>query len=215
METYQAFVKAVFDSFKCMRKHEMLRCIPIYDDRNILAGYLRPITRDYRESLPGCAEQLALWHNANPSITSEQFTATEETTKDWLDHDIIGCGERIMFFIVLPGGRRVGHMGFSSFKYEARTCEIDGVLRGEKDALPGIMTFALHALVRWGLAALRLMNIELRVFSDNSDAIAYYKRSHFIIMEENLPVGGTKAKYYTRMRLDIAAWEAHETRGML
>ncbi len=215
METYQVFVKTVFDTFKCMRKHEMLRCIPIYDDCGVLAGYLRPITRDYRESLPGCAEQLALWRNANPSISLEQFTATEQTTKDWLDHYVICRADRILFFIVLPGGRRVGHMGFSSFDYDARSCELDGVLRGEKDALPGIMMFALHALVRWGLATLRLKNIELCVLSDNIAATAYYKRNYFIATEENLPLSGEKGMRYTRMRLDIAAWEAHESCRML
>ena len=215
METYQAFVKTVFDTFKCMRKHEMLRCIPIYDDRGLLAGYLRPITRDYRESLPGCLEQLALWRNANPSITYEQFTATEETTKDWLDHEIIACGERILFFIVLPDGRRVGHMGFSNFKNDVRSCEVDGVLRGEKDALPGIMTFALRTLIRWGLATLRLTDIALQVFSDNSDAIAYYQRNHFVCTEENLPVPGVKRKYYTCMQLDVATWQIAQNENAL
>ncbi len=207
MEAYQAFIKTVFDSFKCMRKQELLRCIPIYDDNGALAGYLRPITRDYRESLPGCAAQLALWRNANPSLSAETFTATAETTREWLDCHVIGRADRLLFYIVLPGGRRVGHIGFSSFDYDARCCEVDAVLRGEKEALPGIMTFALHALIRWGIAALRLNAIELRVFSDNDRAIAYYKRNHFVSTEENLPVPGVQGKRYTRMRLDIAAWE--------
>ena len=208
MEAYRMFIKTVFDSFKCIRKHEMLRCIPIYDDGEALVGYLRPITRDYQESLPGCAMQLALWRNANPSLSAEPFTATEETTREWLDHFVIGRADRLLFYIVLPDGRRVGHIGFSSFDYDARCCEVDAVLRGEKDALPGIMTFALHALIRWGLAALRLTGIELRVFSDNGHAIAYYQRNYFASTQENLPVPGVPGKRYTRMRLDVAAWEA-------
>ncbi len=207
MEAYQTFIKTVFDSFKCIHKHEMLRCIPIYNDGEALVGYLRPITRDYRESVPGCAAQLALWRNANPSLSAEPFTATEETTREWLDHSVIGRADRLLFYIVLPDGKRVGHIGFSSFDYDARCCEVDAVLRGEKDALPGIMTFALHALIRWGLAALRLTDIELRVFSDNPHAIAYYQRNYFISTQENLPVPGVPGKRYTRMRLDIAAWE--------
>ena len=213
MEAYQTFVKTVFDSFKCMRKHELLRCIPIYDDNGALAGYLRPITRDYRESLPGSAEQLALWRNANPSLSAEPFTATEETTREWLDHYVIGRADRILFYIVLPDGRRAGHIGFSSFDFDARSCEVDAVLRGERDALPGIMTFAIHALIRWGLAALRLNAIELRVFSDNKHAIAYYKRNHFVITEESLPVPGVADKRFVRMRLDIAAWETEQHRA--
>lgn len=208
METYQAFVKNVFDSFKCMRKHDLLRCIPIYRDEGALTGYLRPITRDYLESLPGCAAQLALWRNANPSLSAEAFTATEETTREWLDRHVIGRADRLLFYIVLPDGRRVGHIGFSSFDYDARCCEVDAVLRGENDALPGIMTYALHALIRWGLLALRLKNIELRVFSDNAHAIAFYQRNYFVCTEEDLPVPGVPGKRYIRMRLDIAAWEA-------
>ncbi len=208
MEAYHAFVKAVFDSFKCIGGHKLLHCIPIYDEIEMLVGYLRPITQDYRESLPGCAEQLAMWRNAAPSLSAEPFTATEETTKDWLDHHVIGRTDRLLFYIVLPDHRRVGHIGFSSFDYDARCCEVDAVLRGEKDALPGIMTFALHALIRWGFAALSLKNIELRVFSDNDRAIAYYMRNNFVSTKENLPVPGVQGKRYTRMRLDVAAWEA-------
>ena len=207
MEAYQTFIKTVFDSFKCIHKHEMLRCIPIYNDGEALVGYLRPITRDYRESVPGCAAQLALWRNANPSLSAEPFTATEETTREWLDQSVIGRADRLLFYIVLPDGKRVGHIGFSSFDYDARCCEVDAVLRGEKDALPGIMTFALHALIRWGLTALRLTDVELRVFLDNPHAIAYYQRNYFISTQENLPVPGVPGKRYTRMRLDIAAWE--------
>lgn len=210
MEAYETFVKAVFDSFKCMRRHDLLRCIPIYDEDEALVGYLRPITRDYRESLHGCAQQLALWRNANPSLSAEPFTATEETTEDWLDYQVIGRADRLLFYIVLIDHRRVGHIGFSSFDYSARCCEVDAVLRGEKDALPGIMTFALRALIRWGLAALRLKAIELRVFSDNGHAIAYYTRNSFVSAKEDLPMPGAQEKRYIRMRLDAAAWRRAE-----
>jgi len=209
MYSYRSFIRDTFESFKCMRRHDLLLCIPIYDDKGLLAGYLRPVTRDYRQSLPGCAEQLAAWRNENPSLSAEPFAATAESTERWLD-EIIGREDRLLFYILLPDGRRAGHIGYSSFEYEAGRCEVDAVLRGDGDTPPGIMTFALNALIRWGLGSLRLKNIELRVFSDNAHAIRYYSRNFFVVAEENLPVSPTSPKRYTRMRLDCGAWRERE-----
>ncbi len=207
MYTYQSFIKEIFDSFKCMHRYDLLKCIPIYGDDGMLVAYLRPITQDYRISLPGCLEQLANWRNENPSLSVQQFAATAASTEVWLDNLIIGREDRLLFFIVLPGGRRVGHIGYSCFNYEKASCEVDAVLRGEKEALPGIMTYALRALIRFGIETLGLREIELRVFSDNSHAIEYYVRNAFFITHENLP-GTEGGKRYTRMRLNIDAWKA-------
>ncbi|WP_069998734.1 GNAT family N-acetyltransferase [Cellulosilyticum sp. I15G10I2] len=175
--------------------------MPIYNQQDTLCGYLVPVIKAYRIVMPVCGKLLARWRNENPSMSADQFTATSQGTEKWLDELIIQRDDRILFLIVTVDGEKVGHIGYSSFNYEEQSCEVDAVLRGEKSVHPGMMTFALGALTSWGLKDLKLLIIRLRVFSDNTRAVAFYKRNNFYIEAENHPVGQGSSKTYTVMRL--------------
>lgn len=196
---YRAFIKRIFDSFKCRQKGDLLRCIPILDADGATVGMLRPITVDFRASIPGCAAVLARWRNENPSLSAEPFTATEPGTEKWLDSLVIGRDDRLLFLILSNSGQKIGHIGFSTFSYEERSCEVDAVLRGDKNALPGMMGFAMHALLEWGKRNLWLKTIRLRVFEDNGHAIRFYERNGFVA-EKTLRPDET-GKTYKVMRL--------------
>ncbi len=211
-ENYQVFIEGLFDRFKQKSEGDPLLCLPIASDNGETVGQLRPITRDFRLSLPGCPALLARWRNENPTLSAQSFTATTAGTARWLEEQIIGRGDRLLFLIVLLDDSLVGHIGFSSFEYAHRLCEVDAVLRGEPNAPPGIMTFAMRALINWGLQELGLNHIQLRVFSDNTHAIRFYKRNDFYIEAENLPAGEYAEKAYTLMRLDIPAWRKRQMR---
>jgi RimJ/RimL family protein N-acetyltransferase len=119
--------------------------------------------------------------------------------------------DRILFLIASVDSELIGHIGFSSFDYDEKGCEVDAVLRGEKQGHPGIMTFALRSLLQWGLDELKLEEIQLRVFSDNQRAIDFYLRNGFQmrdILEPDHPALGRK---YLAMQLDLEAWN-HKNR---
>ena len=207
MENYPSFIKEVFDSYKCKNRDDLLHCIPIYSDDGFVCGYLRPITADFRSTLPGIATLIARWRNENPTLSAQSFLATEEGSKKWLDTLVIDRDDRLLFLILAVDGTKIGHIGFSSFTYEERCCEVDAVLRGEKSVYPGMMAFALRALVNWGLRVLWLKIIRLRVFQDNPHAIRFYQRNGFLIEKEEESNQQDTAKLHTVMRLDLENWK--------
>lgn len=207
MDPYGVMIKKTFDSFKCKSKEDLLKCIPFYDNEDHLCGFLRPITQDYRITLPDCGKLLSAWRNENPSMSAEEFRATEAGTEKWLDKLVLDREDRILFLILGLKGEKIGHMGYSSFQYAQKSCEIDAVLRGDKTAFPGIMTFSLRSLIEWGLRDLKLENITLRVFSDNIHAIQFYKRNDFILDENVIQEHLESGKRYLGMQIDWDAWE--------
>jgi RimJ/RimL family protein N-acetyltransferase len=118
-------------------------------------------------------------------MSSEPFIATTAGTEKWLDEKVIGRSDRILFLIVTLDGHKIGHIGFSAFDWEEKSCEVDAVLRGEKPAHPGLMTHALRALLDWGLGNLQVEIVRLRVLPENFHAIRFYKKNHFIIEKED------------------------------
>lgn len=177
---YQSFIKNTFDNYKCKKKFNLLHMIPVYNDHGEIIAYLRPITADYRDTIKDCAELMGRWRAENPSISASTFEITKERTEKWLDNLIIGREDRLLFMIQTLDGRFLGHVGYSNFRYDEKTAEIDSILRGVKDEFPGIMTFALQSLLWWGKEELRLEHIELTTGPDNHKAQALYKRCGFI-----------------------------------
>lgn len=179
LEDYSLFIKKTFDRYKGKSRHRPLKTLPIYDEERRICAYLRPITQNYRISLPECSELLGKWRQENPSIATGTFQVTRERTEKWLDMHIIDREDRILFLIVGLDGQFLGHMGFSSFDYEKKTCEVDAVLRGVKGLYPGLMRYAMRSLINWGIHELHLDHITLKVFSDNSHAIRFYEKCGF------------------------------------
>lgn len=171
---YRELITSVFDR----KKEPGSEWIPILDC-GYSVGWLCPVTRDFRVALPGCAALFARWRNENPSLSDVPFTATPTGTARWLDEQVVGRADRLLFLILSAELEKVGHIGFSSFDFTERSCEVDAVLRGNKEASPGLMTYALRALLAWGEREFKPSAVRLRVFEDNSHAIAFYEKSGF------------------------------------
>lgn len=178
------FRQAVVSVFKRMKRKDPadpLALLPIRDRGGALKGWLRPITMDWRETLPGISALLCRWRNENQeALSAAPFTATEESTTCWLDQQVLGREDRLLFLITGLAGEPVGHIGLSSFDFAKKFCEVDAVLRGEKQGHPGIMAQALHTMTDWALRELKLQSIGLRVLHGNNRAIAFYLRNGFI-----------------------------------
>lgn len=148
--------------------------VPIYRN-DMQIALLKPITKSYLEDNKYNREiirSLAEWRNSAASWYPTIFKVTEEGTKKWLEDQVIGAKDRLLFMAETLDGIPFGHMGL--YRGEA-----DNFLRGRKDILNGGMTLGLSAMLNWAFCDLELKELHLRVFSDNQRAINFYKRCGF------------------------------------
>lgn len=228
MNRFNKNLTHTLEEYKCKNPFEPLKCISIYDANREFQGYLRPITKDYKTTIPDCGALLAKWRNENAEMSPDPFIATLESTEKWLDHDVLEREDRILFLILSPDGTKIGHIGFSSLDEKAQSMEIDAVIRGDKESCPGIMSHALNTLTRWGLTVLKLKKITLRVLTGNLHAIHFYKENYFFKSGE-IPlyqtIGSDRERWtaekqntdqmaeksYTRMQLDVKKWKSNHS----
>lgn len=221
MGRYQDMIQNTLDEMKCKQPFQPLQCIPVYGSKAEIQGYLRPVTKDYKVTVPDCAKLLAKWRNEN-SGTSRLF-ATPRSTEKWLDNSVLEREDRILFLIIAADEEKIGHIGLSAFDYQEKSCELDAVIRGVKAGYPGMMTFAMNTLIDWSLTRLKIRQLNLRVLVGNAHAIEFYEKNCFIKLRE-LPVyrftledvetwmeerqypDQISEKQYWIMQLDINQW---------
>jgi RimJ/RimL family protein N-acetyltransferase len=187
MEEFKENVIYTFNGYKCKSKFDDLRCIPIYNDLENLIGFLKPITFHYKLISPECVSLISKWRKENPIAFATIFEVTNQRTEYWLNNLLLLREDRILFMIESLNGESLGHLGFSSFNFEEKSCEIDNVVRGVKQTHKGLMSFAMESIVHWGEKALNLTDIYLRVLSDNFHAIKFYENLGFSILY-NIPL---------------------------
>lgn len=157
------------------------RKLPVYNEKGELAAFLCPLNQ---KTLSNQKEinLLFKWRKENSFAFPSQFTVTKEGTKRWVENQLLKNHTRILFFIedAAEKPKLIGHIGLYSFDFREHSCEIDNVVRGDKNHLKGAMTWALTALIQWTQRELGPKNIFLRVFSDNTHAVTFYKRCGFM-----------------------------------
>jgi len=153
--------------------------IPIVQDNKKIA-YLRPVTADLRDEKETIIQLLARWREEHWQAYPTVFKVTIEGTEKWWRSQLVERPDRILFFVMSLDNRPIGHLGLSNFNFEAKEAEIDNVVRGEAQMIPGVMTSALLALDDWAFSVLGLKRLFLRVFYDNERAIRLYERCGFI-----------------------------------
>jgi RimJ/RimL family protein N-acetyltransferase len=183
---------------------------------------LEPVT--WRDA--ECADSvqlLAQWREAAADAFPAIFPVTIDGTHRWLIKQLLEVPDRLLFWIVTEEGQKIGHVGLFRFDAAAQQIEIDNVIRGVANVLPGIIEAAVAALLDWTFAHLEMRDVYLRVFSDNGRAIRLYQRCGFQEtmrmplkrVQENdvvrwLEVDGSYrgpvSRYFVTMRLPRAAW---------
>lgn len=174
---------------------------------------LQFLTRE-AESDRALMELLGRWRKENEHGFLGSFPVSYERTHSWYLKNLINQPDRLLFLIEVDG-KYVGHIGLFRFNYETKTCEIDNIVRGEKDC-PGIMGDAILAMMQWGRDTLGLSGYGLKVLGDNDKAIRLYKKlgytevSRIPLLQEQgkdgpewkeAPAGwtGTPERYYSVM----------------
>lgn len=184
MTDYEKFVTTVFDRMKCKDLNDPVVCLPVRNSEKELVAYLRPITKEFRKNDAYLPALMTKWRIENPTISTGIFVPNEERTAKWLDALVIGRPDRMLFTVQSLKNEPLGHIGYSNFNFSEGWGELDSVLRGDKNAMPGLMTFATYSLMNWGYSTLKMKQIKLSVFSDNESAIAFYKRMGFAETEK-------------------------------
>ena len=179
MDNYEGFIINILDRYKRKSKSDPLICLPVYNARDLLFAYLKPVIAEYKIATPHYVSMLSKWRRDNPIISLGTFEITDVRTERWIDNSLIGRSDRILFIIVDLQGLEIGHLGYSSFVYDKEQCEIDKVLRAVNGTYPGVMHFAMQAILRWGFSELKLKTVMLRVISDNEHAIKFYEKLGF------------------------------------
>ncbi len=135
---------------------------------------------------------LSKWRLDNIHGFPSIFNITDKGTRKWAQTELINREDRILFFVTDEKGEPLGHVGLSSFDYANETCEIDNIVRGEKDGPKGIMQQAVNVMLDWSYETLKPKKIHLRTFNDNPRALALYYRLKFKPVEL-IPLTRTEA----------------------
>lgn len=120
---------------------------------------------------------LANWRKKVQHWFPTQFNITEQGTKNWLQNGIIQKPDRILFMIKVNKDF-IGHIGLNRFQFNKKIAVLDNVIRGNKK-YKGIMTTAINTLMQWGRDELGIKGYTLLTHSDNSAALALYKKLGF------------------------------------
>ena len=157
--------------------------INVYDGEELFC-YLKPIQNNFTELNYNLCFLLSKWRIENPTISTGTFKVTEERTKKWLIDLVINREDRLIFMIHGLNDEPLGHIGLSNVDFEKNTVELDSVLRGEKNILKGLMSLCVKQVVKFGLDELKFSEIDLSVFSDNINAVDFYKKLSFKVIDK-------------------------------
>lgn len=186
--------------YKREEKEDMLVMVPICQNGYVTA-YLRPLTFDYKSSLPGIVCALSEWRRENSYAWASTFDVTDERTEMWLKKYVLEKKDRIIFVIQDLNNHYIGQIGLAGFDYNEKSVEIDAVVRGKKDVLPGIMGAALNTIINWGELEFHVEKFLLDVFDDNLHAIKFYKKNGFV-ESGRIALVEQKSRMETRWEID-------------
>ena len=144
---------------------------------------LVPVTMGLISSNDQISTLVSDWRIIHRESFTTWITATPMSTELWIRKQILNQADRILFLIE-KDGIPFGHIGLTNFDYEAKSCEIDNVIRGRNDVFQGGMTFVLKTLLDWCFNELKLGRVFLKVFADNLKALALYERCGFHVTKK-------------------------------
>jgi RimJ/RimL family protein N-acetyltransferase len=173
---YKNAVEAAFRSMKETTRMDDLwaKAIPLGED----AGYLLPVC-ELHTADSELIETFGRWREDSAHVYPTQFPVTFEGTKNWLRKRLLDVPDRILFLIVDPLGKPVGHVGFASAINDDGLMELDNLLRGSLRGHREIARLAVEALLNWATETMAPQGFYLRVLSSLKHVIRLDERIGF------------------------------------
>ncbi|NER36172.1 MAG: GNAT family N-acetyltransferase [Oscillatoria sp. SIO1A7] len=140
--------------------------------------FLRPIPTRPGLLNSSDVQCLTQWRNQNKKSFLTEFNATESRTSDWLTNTVHNDPGRILFMIEHSSENPIGYMGLANINWETLYGEADSVVRG-KSSEKGLMSVALITLMKWAINQLEIIDLGVRVLSDNP-ATNFYENLGFL-----------------------------------
>jgi len=194
---YKSFIIQTLNSYKCKSVYDEWKIVPISNKEEII-GFLKPVTFFYKKVYPEYIHHICKWRTENSSGFANVFENNINKTENWFDNVLLPREDRILFVIHTLKDIPIAHIGLSTFNFDNKSCEIDNVVRGAKDAPQGIMSCAISSLVTWSKEVLKVNNVYLRVLSDNLPGIHFYEKNNFV-KQYDIPL-------YKHVSKDIIEW---------
>lgn len=170
------FRDRILTSFEALKRGEAednIYLLPIFHGNEPVAR-LRPLGRGYRDEE---LDLMAEWRNQNRGAFLTFVTSTRESTRRWLEGQILARPDRILFLAELPSGVPFGQIGLTNFDFETGGCELDNWIRGQGVGIRGGMNLAIRRLMDWVFLDLGAASQLARVFSDNQLVLDLHHRN--------------------------------------
>jgi perosamine synthetase len=163
---------------------------------------------------------LSKWRQEHIYAYPTRSTITDSGTKKWLEQAVLNNNHRMLFWIVDTSLQRIGHIGIV-YDEDNSCIEIDNVLRGVADFVPGLMAAALLRIEAICEEEFSVGNVYLRVLESNSHAVNFYRGLGYILESvqeltwvgdsenKSLLPGSPKHDAFLRMRKAIQGLNGH------
>lgn len=139
-------------------------------------------------------DSFSAWRQKFMQFFLTQFTASKESTSDYLKKQSIGHSNRI-FFAIYTNDMLVGHMGLSNITDNC--AELDNIIRGVSGGHADLMYFSEKALLKWAFSELKLNTIYAQVMSKNFMALLLHERFGFKLKERHFLMKVRKGNFFS------------------
>ena len=123
-------------------------------------------------------KHLTDWRNKYPNAFLTEFKATYSQTHSWITEQIHFDNTRMLFMVEDRNQKALAYLGIGYIDWENSYFEADSIVSGG-DSPKYLMQNALKVLINWTINQLGLVNVGVRVLSDNS-ALYFYKKLGFV-----------------------------------
>jgi perosamine synthetase len=127
-------------------------------------------------------ESFARWRSQHQYAYPSRFRVTQDGTKSWLELQVLGNLDRLLFLVVDRAGNAIGHAGLLLTPAVSEV-EMDNILRGESTH-PGAMSRAMAALEEWAYRELGIDTCKLRVLKSNDHARIFCEHLDYQVESE-------------------------------
>jgi len=159
---------------------EAISCsLDVIDESNTKIALLVPVG-NWALSDEELLGDFAKWRQIFMRFFLTQFTASKESTKNYLKNLSIGQEDRI-FFAIYVDNLLVGHIGLSNVT--GSKAELDNIIRGVSGGHKDLMFFTEKALLNWAFNTLKVEAVEAQVMSRNFLALSLHERFGFKLRE--------------------------------